>query len=62
VSSWVEKKNTGQVNSEVEPKYEKYEPKRQWCWLLQCIVMAALTKGLPNAYILLEKYKKKIQV
>ena len=36
-----------------------YEPKRQWCWLLQCIVMAALTKGLPSACILLEKIRKK---
>ena len=40
--------------------YRKWcEPNRQWCWLLQCIVMAALTKGLPSACILLEKIRKK---
>ena len=40
--------------------YRKWcESNRQWCWLLQCIVMAALTKGLPSACILLEKIWKK---
>ena len=39
----------------LDPDHFPCSPKRQWCWLLQCIVMAALTKGLPSACILLEK-------
>ena len=37
-----------------------YDPKRQWCWLLRCIVMAALTEGFPSTCIVLEKKIRKI--
>jgi hypothetical protein len=40
-------------------KRKWYDPKRQWCRLLQCIVMVAFLRKSPSTCIVLEKIAKK---